>query len=104
MAKPFTVDALLSMPRVDALAVSSDGSRLVTSVARPDADGKRFATSWWELDPTGQRPPRRLTRSAPGPTAAAFLPDGSLLFLSARDEPDAAGDGPTDQAAALWLL
>ena len=35
---------------------------------------------------------RRLTRSAKGEGGAAFLPDGSLLFISARPDPDADED------------
>ena len=39
---------------------------------RAEPDGKRFSTSLWEVDPGGQRPPRRLTRSAPGEAHPAF--------------------------------
>jgi dipeptidyl aminopeptidase/acylaminoacyl peptidase len=49
-------------------------------------------------------PPRRLTRSAAGEAGgAAFLPDGSLLFASARPDPDAKPD-PDRKINALWLL
>ncbi|HEY8199456.1 MAG TPA: alpha/beta fold hydrolase, partial [Candidatus Limnocylindrales bacterium] len=51
------------------------------------------------------RPPRRLTRSAAGESGAAFLPDGSLLFTSARPDPDAKPDEAKDKPpAGLWLL
>ncbi len=102
--EPFSVDLLLAMPRVAGLALSPDGARLVTSVARPDRSGKRFVTALWELDPAGAAPPRRLTRSAPGESTPAFLPDGSLLFTSARPDPDADKDDPRGEAPALWLL
>jgi dipeptidyl aminopeptidase/acylaminoacyl peptidase len=54
----------------------------------------------------GATEPQRLTRSAPGESDAAFLPDGSLVFVSARPDPDAAPDAPTDDKppAALWRL
>ena len=103
-AEPFSVDTLLSLPRLDGLALSPDGSRLVTSVARPDAEGKRFVTALWELDPNGEREPRRLTRSAPGEAGAVFMPDGALLFTSSRPDPAAAKDDPRGEAPALWLL
>src|SRR4029453_15555874 len=86
----FDLDLYLSLPRVAGLALSPDGGRLVTSVALPGPDGKKFASALWELDPAGRAAPRRLTRSAPGEANAAFLPDGSLLFTSARDDPAAA--------------
>src|SRR5207249_4006615 len=102
----FDLDAFLSLVRVDGLALSPDGFRLATSVAAVAPDGKRFLTGLWQLDPQGSTPPRRLTRSAKGESAPAFLPDGSLLFTSARPDPaakDEDDDGEEDRAA-LWLL
>jgi dipeptidyl aminopeptidase/acylaminoacyl peptidase len=101
----FDLDRYLSLPRVAGLALAPDGGRLVTTVATPGPDGKKFTTSLWELDPDGAAAPRRLTRSAPGETGAAFLPDGSLLFTSTRDDPEAAADAKADgEVARLWLL
>jgi dipeptidyl aminopeptidase/acylaminoacyl peptidase len=101
----FDLDYYLSLPRVGGLAISPDGRRLVTSVAAPAPDGKKFRTALWELDPAGQAAPRRLTRSAPGEANATFLPDGSLLFTSAREDPEAAPDAkPDTEVARLWLL
>ena len=41
----------------------------------------------------------------PGESGAAFLPDGSLLFTSTRDDPEAAADAkPDGEVARLWLL
>ena len=104
-APTFDLDQYLSLPRVAGLALAPDGSRLVTSVATPAPDGKTFTSALWELDPSGEAAPRRLTRSAPGEANAAFLPDGSLLFTSTRDDPEAAGgDKPDQEVARLWLL
>jgi dipeptidyl aminopeptidase/acylaminoacyl peptidase len=103
---PFDLDHYLALPRVSGLALAPDGGRLVASVATVAPDGKRFASAIWELDPDGRRAPRRLTRSAPGESGAAFLPDGSLLFTSTRKDPSAdpeAEDGD-DERATLWLL
>jgi dipeptidyl aminopeptidase/acylaminoacyl peptidase len=102
-APAFDLDRFLQLPRVSGLALSPDGRRLVATVATAAPDGKRFVTALWELDPAGQRPPRRLTRSAPGESGAAFLPDGSLLFTSARTDPEASG-GDDREVTALWLL
>jgi dipeptidyl aminopeptidase/acylaminoacyl peptidase len=101
----FDLDLYLSLPRVAGLALAPDGSRLVTSVATPAPDGKTFTSALWELDPAGEAAPRRLTRSAPGEAGAAFLPDGSLLFTSTRDDAEAAPDDkPEGEVARLWLL
>jgi dipeptidyl aminopeptidase/acylaminoacyl peptidase len=101
----FDLDLYLRLPRVAGLVLAPDGRRLVTSVATPGADGKKFASALWELDSGGEAPPRRLTRSAPGEADAVFLPDGSLLFTSTRDDPEAAPDSrPDEEVARLWLL
>ena len=102
--KPFTVETLLSLPRLSGLALSKDGARLVASVARPDAEGKKLVSALYELDIEGEDVPRRLTRSAPGESGAAFAPDGSLLFISERPDPDAKPDDPRAEATALWVL
>ena len=97
------LEAYLSLPRVGGLALSPDGSRLVTSVATLDPKRTRHVTALWQVDPNGEQPARRLTRSAQGEAGAAFLPDGSLLFTSAR--PDPQSDLPDDEPrSALWLL
>ena len=109
VAEPvWDLELFLTVPRVAGLALSPDGCRLVTSVAAVAPDRKSFTTSLWALDTDGAGPPRRLTRSAPGESGAAFLPDGSLLFTSTRPDPDAAAnadDGDRDRRpAGLWLL
>jgi dipeptidyl aminopeptidase/acylaminoacyl peptidase len=96
------LDAYIALPRLGGLALSPDGERLVTAVATIDAKRTTFTTALWEVDPRGRRDPRRLTRSAKGESRAAFLPDGSLLFVSAR--PDAETADGEDPKAALWLL
>ena len=87
------------------LALSPDGRRLIASVATLDPEGKRHVTSLWELDPEGLGQPRRLTRSRPGEANPTFLPDGSILFTSTRDDPESKPpEGQQDRPAALWLL
>ncbi len=104
MTEPFTIDRMLALPRLSGLRCSPDGRRLVVAVGRVAPDGKKMTTALWQVDPTGGAPPRRLTRSAAGELAgAAFLPDGSLLFGSARPDPDAKPDADAPKAA-LWLL
>lgn len=95
--------AYVALPRVSGLTLAPDGSRLVTSVATPDADGHRYVTALWEVDPAGERPARRLTRSGKGESGAAFTPEGDLLFTSSRPDPES-GTADEDAGAALWLL
>jgi len=103
-ATPFhDLDAYVALPRMSGLALSPDGTRLVTAVSTLDAKRTRYVTALWEVDPEGVRPARRLTRSAKGESAARFASTGDLLFTSAR--PDADADAPDDEPpAALWLL
>ena len=66
-ATPFhDLDAFTALPRVSGLTLSPDGTRLVTTVATRDAKGTGYASALWEVDPAGQRPAHRLTRSREG--------------------------------------
>src|SRR6187549_1345872 len=96
------LEQYVALPRVSGLVLSPDGSRVVVGVATLDAKATKYVTALWEVDPAGERPARRLTRSAKGEGGAAFLPDGSLLFTSAR--PDPASDADEDDVSLLWLL
>jgi dipeptidyl aminopeptidase/acylaminoacyl peptidase len=95
------LDHYLSIPRVSGLALSPDGSRLVTTVSTLNGKGTEFATALWELDPAGQKHARRITRSAKGEAGAAFAANGDVYFTSARPDPDSPDDEPVN---ALWLL
>jgi dipeptidyl aminopeptidase/acylaminoacyl peptidase len=100
---PFSsLTGFVAIPRVGALALSADGSRLAVSVQTLDAEKKKWQSALWEIDPEGSRPPRRLTRSAPGESSPSWAPDGSLLFTSARPDPDATESD--DPKPALWSL
>jgi dipeptidyl aminopeptidase/acylaminoacyl peptidase len=90
--------AYCALPRLTGLALSPDGTRLVTTMQQPDADGARYASALWEVSLDGGDP-QRLTRSAKGEADPAFLPDGSLLFCSSRPVPD--GD---EDESRLWVL
>ena len=106
MSDDFDFDAYLRLPRLSGLGASPDGQRLVVSVGRPAPDGKKMHSSLWELDASGDERPRRLTRSAPGESAATFARDGSILFTSSRPDPDRGPDDGADdeEISGLWLL
>lgn len=96
------LDDYLALPRVSGLALSPAGDRLVTVVATLDKDATKYVSALWEVDPTGERPARRLTRSTKGEGGPVFLPNGDLLFTSARPDPDGGSDD--DTPSMLWLL
>jgi len=94
------LSAFVALPRITGLALNQDGSRLVATVQRPDRTDARYVSALWEVPLDGGEPVR-LTRSEKGESGPAFLPDGSLLFTSARPEPDADGE---DEESAVWVL
>lgn len=97
--------AYTRMPRTGGLSLSPDGTRLVTAVSQLDERGGGSTTALWEVDATGRRPARRLTRGAKGESSPVFTPSGDLLFTSARPDPAGAeDDGGDDAPAALWCL
>lgn len=99
---PFSsLDRFIQTPRVTGLALSPDGTRLVATVSTPDAAGAKYVDALWEIDPTGVREPVRITFSTEGESQPTFAPDGSLLFVSGRPDPQDA-DGRTEKA--LWRL
>lgn len=95
------LDEYVALPRLGGLALSHDGTRLVTGVSTLSGDATAYTTALWEVDPSGEQPARRLTRSAKGEGGATFTPDGDVLFTSARPDPQSTEDSAP---AALWLL
>ncbi len=88
-------DDFLAVPRINSLALSLDGSRLVAAIAEYDKETSKLVSALWELDPSGAGEARRLTRSTEGESQPVFAPDGSLLFVSSRSNED---------IPALWRL
>jgi len=91
----------IALPRVEALALSPDGTRAVLTVATLTKDETAYERALWEVAADGSGAPRRLTRSAKGEAGAAFLANGDLLFVSARPDSDA-DEG--EESGQLWLL
>ncbi|MCU1603475.1 MAG: peptidase [Frankiales bacterium] len=94
------LDAFQALPRLTGLALSPDGSRLVTAVAELDPKRQKWVTALWEIDPSGQSEAVRLTRSAKGEGGPVFTDGGDVLFTSTR--PDL--EDEADAKPALWLL
>lgn len=101
ISTPFhDLDDFLDLPRVSGLAVSPDGSRVVTTISTLNSKHTEFVTALWELDPTGQQPARRLTRGLKGESTPVFTAGGDVLFLAVRPTDDDDDKPP----AALWRL
>jgi dipeptidyl aminopeptidase/acylaminoacyl peptidase len=98
------LSSFVALPRLGNLALSHDGTRLAVAVATLDPERKKWQSAIWEIDPSGQQQPRRLTRSAPGESSPAWTPDGALVFTSARPDPDAPAGNGEDPKPALWGL
>ncbi|MGW7416431.1 S9 family peptidase [Streptomyces sp. NPDC054863] len=99
------LSTFLATPRVNGLALSPDGSRLVAAVQTLNGEGTAYVSGLWEIDPAGAREPQRLTRSAKGESAPAFAADGTLLFVSGRDNTDPGAEkGEGKDGATLWAL
>lgn len=103
--------AYVAMPRLQSLRLSGDGATLLVSMSELDHDQTGYRTGWWRVDPAGRKPARRYTRSVEGESAAAFLPDGSLIFGSGRPAPPGSKTygpkpsvEPTDDDGVLWCL
>ncbi|MGZ5365417.1 MAG: S9 family peptidase [Mycobacterium sp.] len=93
------LDAYLALARVSGLAVSPDGTRVVTTVAELNDKRTEFVSAVWEVDPAGSQPARRLTRGAKGESSPVFTAGGDVLFVASRPNED------DDKApAALWRL
>jgi dipeptidyl aminopeptidase/acylaminoacyl peptidase len=91
----------IALPRVEGLALSPDGTRVVLTVATLKKDETAYERALWEVASDGSGAPRRLTRSAKGEAGAAFLANGDLLFVSARPDSDADED---EESGQLWVL
>ena len=99
-ATPFhELDEYIALARISGLAVSADGSRVVTTIAELNDKRTEYVTAVWEVDPAGRSPARRLTRGAKGEASPAFTADGDVLFIAVRPTED--DDKPP---AALWRL
>ena len=101
-SSPFTsLEDYIALPRVEALALSPDGTRAVLTVATLKKDGTAYERSLWAVPTDGSGSPARLTRSAKGESGASFTSAGDVLFVSARPDADADED---DESGQLWLL
>lgn len=94
------LDDYLALPRVTALALSPDGTRVVIAQSTLDEERTGYVGALWEVDPHGQAAARRLTWGAKGESNPVFTATGDLLFTAARAD----GTDGDDAPVALWRL
>lgn len=93
------LDSFIALPRLNAVALSPGGTALIASVGALNTGKTAWITSLWWVDPSGERPSRRLTRGEKGESTVAFTPSGDVLFVAKRP-----GSDDADTPASLWLL
>lgn len=93
------IDDYLELGRLSGLVLSSDGERLVVAQSVLDDKSTKYVTALWDVDVSGEREPRRLTRGSTGESGAAFTATGDLLFLASRQTGE-----DEEPPAALWCL
>lgn len=100
---PFaSLEAFIGIPRVEALTLAPDGSRVVLRVATLSPDRTRYENSLWAIPAHGDGSPRRLVEGA-GAATPAITPDGDVLFLSDREHESGSEKGAA-RPAQLWRL
>ncbi|MEU6260555.1 S9 family peptidase [Streptomyces sp. NPDC047043] len=97
-------DRLIAEPRPTDLVLGPDGTRLILSVETIDDEGTKYVPTLWEVDPSGEREPRPVDESGQGEFAPAFAADGTLLFLSGRENGASADSEGDSRSVALWAL
>ncbi|MFD4860665.1 hypothetical protein [Streptomyces atratus] len=65
---------------------------MIASVQTINDQGTRRVSRLWEVDPSGERESRPVARSVQSDFAPAFAADGTLLFLSGRENTDSAAE------------
>jgi dipeptidyl aminopeptidase/acylaminoacyl peptidase len=91
----------IALPRIESLALSPDGSRVVLTVATLGPDGTAYRRALWSVAADGTDGATRLTRSAKGEAGVGFTGAGDILFVSARPDGEAEEDS---EAAQVWVL
>ena len=102
-ATPFhSLEDYIALPRVEALALSPDGSRVVLTVAVLKKDGTAYERSLWAVPADGSGTPKRLTQVRQG-RGGRRLHRRAATCCSSRRAPTRMRDAD-DESGQLWLL
>ncbi len=101
--KPFDVNDLIALKRVQGVAVSPCGSWAAVAVERLDQDASSYCVDLWKIALDHSRKTQQLTRGKSRDHSPCFRHDGALGFLSNRPDSDSKPDDdePRNQ---VWLL
>ena len=91
----------IALPRIENLALSPDGSRVILTVATLGPDKTAYRRALWSVAADGTDGATRLTRSAKGESGVGFTGSGDILFVSARQDGEADED---TEVAQVWVL
>jgi hypothetical protein len=97
-------DLFATHPRLTDLVLAPDGTRLVASVQIINDQGTGYVSMLCDVDCSGERESRPVARSVRGDFAPAFAADGTLLFLSRREDTGSAAEKSESQGVGLWAL
>ncbi|CBT77060.1 MULTISPECIES: S9 family peptidase [Glutamicibacter] len=91
------LDSYIGLSRLSGLALSPDGTKLVTTLSTLSEDETKYESALWSLDPKAGAPARRLTFGENGESQPQFTANGDLMFVAKRSsEEDAKAEG--------WIL
>jgi dipeptidyl aminopeptidase/acylaminoacyl peptidase len=97
-------DLFATHPRLTDLVLAPDGTRLVASVQIINDQGTGYVSMLCDVDCSGERESRPVARSVRGDFAPAFAANGTLLFLSGREDTGSAAEKSESQGVGLWAL
>lgn len=85
IAKPFTADDLVRLPRVGGPVLSPDGSQIVFTLRSTDMEADKGRFDLWLVDTDGESEPKQLTSHEANDTSPRWSVDStSIYFLSSR--------------------
>ena len=86
MTNPFAdLNQFIDMPRVNGLALSPDGSKLVATIAKLNEKRTKWVNALWSIPLDAAGHPHRLTRGEEGDSLLGFSAAGDIFFASKRD-------------------
>ncbi|WP_413455036.1 S9 family peptidase [Glutamicibacter sp. FR1] len=91
------LNSFIGLGRLSGLALSPDGTKLVTTLSTLSEDETKYESALWLMDPKGQEPARRLTFGEHGESQPQFTANGDLLFVAKRSSKE-------DAKAEGWIL
>jgi dipeptidyl aminopeptidase/acylaminoacyl peptidase len=100
----FSVETLVGLKRVSAVAVAPCGAWAAVALERLNQDGSKYVSDLWRVALDGSGHTQQLTRGNSRDCAPCFRADGALGFLSNRNDSDGAPEADGERQTQVWLL